>query len=336
MKKNYKEYNYKWNKSQVSYIFSELSDIDNYIDQYEEYLNPYRGASIPPYHENAIIIECYSNETLTDRVISNKSKPFRLYQYPWKNSTSNAEYYNIKLGEIVLDILNMKNSSANLLQGKKLLNYLSGKVIASKRTQLLELSAHTYKSEIDELKDDFNILKSREKATYGGYTGDGGIIVCILQNKEMLPNVFISLGLNKRKETLYSRDSIKSDYQYLINRIQSISFINNYLKESLDRKLYIHYFDNKPVNEYIYNHVLRTCVTQRLEDIITFELINENNGTSLWLLFPDDLVLLFRMDGEKVLDYPYTQFGENKSSLYPCLGFDINGNIINLSNTSTN
>lgn len=94
--------------------------------------------------------------------------------------------------------------------------------------------------------------------------------------------------------------------------------------------MYIHYFNNKSINNYIYKHVQRTCVARQLEQAIVFELVNENNATSLWLLFPNDLVLLFRMDGEKVLNYPYTQFGENKGNLYPCLRFNKDGEIINL------
>jgi len=329
LRNNYKEYKYKWNKNQISFISSELSNIENYIEQYQEYLNPYKGASIPSYHENEIIIECYWNNILTDRIISNKSKPFRLYQFPWVSSISNVEYYNIKLGKILLDIIGIKNSSENFMQGQKLLNHLSAKIIESKRKQLLELSANTYQSEINDLIEDFTIIQSREKATYGGYTGDGGIIVSILHNKKMLPNIYVSLGLNKVGKSLYSRDSIKSDYQYIVQRVQSIEFISKYLNENLNRKLYIHYFNNKPINDYIYKHVQRTCVTQQLEQAIVFELENENNDKSLWLLFPDDIILLFRMDGEKVLDYPYTQFNENKGNLYPCMRFNKNGEIIN-------
>lgn len=330
LKKNYKEYKYKWNESQTSFIVSELSNITNYIEQYQEYLNPYKGVSIPSYHENEIIVECFRNNILTDKLISNKSIPFRLYQFPWINPISNTEYYNIKLGEILLDIVGLENSSENFSQKGKLLNHLAAEIVKSKRQQLLELSANTYLSEINELKNEFTVIRSREKTTYGGYTGDGGIIVSILHNKKMLPNLFISLGLAKQKKTLYTRDSIKSDYQDIVNRIQSINFINNYLTENFDRKLYIHYFNNKPINTYIYDHVQRTCVTRQLDEAITFELVNENNDTSLWLLFPNDLMLLFRMDGEKVLNYPYTQFGENKGNLYPCLRFDKNGNITDL------
>lgn len=329
LKTNYKENKYKWNKSQTSYISNELSNINNYIEQYAEYLDPYKSVSIPPYYENEIIIECFQNGILLDRIESNKSKPFRIYQFPWTNSISDDEYYNINLGEVVLDILNMKNPSGNLLQGKKLLNYLSSKVIESKRKKLLELSVNTYQSEVDELKDDFTIVHAREKTTYGGYTGDGGIIVLILQNEKMLPNIYFSVGLSIQKSTLYFRDSIKNDFQYILDKVQSITFISNYLKENSDRKLYIHYFNNKPINEYIYNHVIRTCVVQQLEGAITFELINENNDTSLWLLLPNDFILLFRMDGGKVLNYPYTQFGENKGDLYPCLRFDKSGEIVN-------
>ncbi len=110
--------------------------------------------------------------------------------------------------------------------------------------------------------------------------------------------------------------------------------MNDYLEENLNRKLYIHYFNNKPINDYVCNHVSTACIIRQPQKAITFELVNENNDTSLWLLLTDSSVLLFRMNGEKVLNFPYTDFSSIKGDLYPCLRFDKEGNV--LSNPPTN
>ena len=54
----------------------------------------------------------------------------------------------------------------------------------------------------------------------------------------------------KKGNTIYSRDSIKKDYRDYINRIQSISFITDYLKATPNAKLDIYYFNNKGINKY--------------------------------------------------------------------------------------
>lgn len=65
------------------------------------------------------------------------------------------------------------------------------------------------------------------------------------------------------------------------------------------------------------------------EKAIFFELKNEETKeNSTWYLLPDKTVLLYLMQGEKVLDYEYTKFGKFKGIQYPCVLFDLNGNII--------
>ena len=65
------------------------------------------------------------------------------------------------------------------------------------------------------------------------------------------------------------------------------------------------------------------------EKAIFVELNNkETKENSVWYLFPDNSVLLYIMQGEKVLDYNYTEFGKFKGIQYPCVLFDLKGNII--------
>lgn len=65
------------------------------------------------------------------------------------------------------------------------------------------------------------------------------------------------------------------------------------------------------------------------EKAVFIELSNkEKKENSIWYLLPDNTVLLYLMQGEKVLDYEYTEFGKFPGIQYPCALFDLKGNII--------
>jgi hypothetical protein len=65
------------------------------------------------------------------------------------------------------------------------------------------------------------------------------------------------------------------------------------------------------------------------EKSIFIELNNkEAKENSVWYLLPDNTVLLYLMQGKKVLDYEYTDFGKFPGIQYPCVLFDLKGNII--------
>jgi hypothetical protein len=65
------------------------------------------------------------------------------------------------------------------------------------------------------------------------------------------------------------------------------------------------------------------------EQTIFFELSDsEMKSNSVWFLLPDDTVLLYVMQGKNVLNYDYKDFGKYPGLQYPCIMFDLGGNII--------
>lgn len=66
-----------------------------------------------------------------------------------------------------------------------------------------------------------------------------------------------------------------------------------------------------------------------VQKAIFIELKNQDNKeNSVWYLLPDNTVLLYIMQGEKVLEYNYRDFGKSSGLQYPCVLFDLKGNII--------
>ena len=65
-----------------------------------------------------------------------------------------------------------------------------------------------------------------------------------------------------------------------------------------------------------------------IEKAILFELRDENRNSSIWFLLPDNRVLLYLMQGDRVLNFGYQEFGKSSGLQYPCVLFDLNGKII--------
>ncbi|ESU24011.1 hypothetical protein FLJC2902T_32090 [Flavobacterium limnosediminis JC2902] len=62
-----------------------------------------------------------------------------------------------------------------------------------------------------------------------------------------------------------------------------------------------------------------------IEKGIFFEFFDEEDNTSIWILLPDNNVLLYIMDGEKALDLNLTEFEKSWGIKYPCKLFNSEG-----------
>jgi hypothetical protein len=237
------------------------------------------------------------------------------------------------------------------------------------------LTPYSYQTEINELQSDFQIISFEEVYGRGRYIWDEPKTMKItLKTDEMLPNVYLQFLASQVGNSIYSRDSIKKDYKQIIERIQSISFITDYVKNHKNTILDIYYFNNKGINKYNIDGVnknpdewkrqdayieslkryeknniepsfdiqkaIKTSErndcgcnyrfdNEFIEKSIFFELSDkETKENSVWFLLPNDYVLLYIMQGKKVLDYEYTKFGEFKGIQYPCVMFDTKGQIV--------
>jgi hypothetical protein len=67
-----------------------------------------------------------------------------------------------------------------------------------------------------------------------------------------------------------------------------------------------------------------------VEQSIFFEIHDEDGNSSIWFLMPDGNVLLYLMQGRKVLNYSYSEFGNLSGLQYPCVLFAHDGQIISI------
>ena len=362
-----------WNAQQLNFISEKLSQIETYKKYYENYLE--LGCCVLMHHRyrDEYVIKIFENGILTNTFTSRKSLP-NSKKLPWTNN-KDLKNYNQNVDKLFFEVIGSKNQYQELMVGNELTKHLVTKIIDYHKLTLYELSAYDYFIELNELKSDFDILNIGEVYGRGRYIwNEPKTYYARLTNSLMLPQVNIMFLATKDGKSIYSRDSLKSDYKDIINRVQKVEFLMNYVSQNQSVKLDIYYFNNKPINDYNIdnfnknpNHWIKhdkflesikkyenveTKPTYANEDAIRvskelycgcnfrfekelaqkaifIELNNQDNKeNSVWYLLPDNTVLLYIMQGEKVLDYNYKEFGKFKGIQYPCVLFDLKGNII--------
>lgn len=237
-----------WNEKQINFIFEKLTDLDIYRAQLNRYLS--KGCCYTmhdPYRYEYILILEEENETTN---IFNSRKSIWGYHFPYIDQT-NLAVYNFEIDKQLHKVFQRKLHIKEPLKGNALLKYLVNQIIANNIRWLYKFSPHTYKEEISELSTDFQIVSSEEVYGRGRYIWDEPKTMKItLKNEIMLPNVYLQYLSSKKGKSLYPRDSIKREYKDIVSRIQSISFITEYLQQDSTAKLDIYYFNNNGINEY--------------------------------------------------------------------------------------
>jgi hypothetical protein len=363
----------RWNTKQVSYISEKLSQIETYQKYFESYLELGCCVHMHQRYRDEYVIKVFENGTLTNTFTSRKSLP-NSKKIPWTDS-NDLKNYNQNVDKLFFEIIGSKKQYQEMMVGNELTKHLVTKIVDYYKPTLYELSAYDYLQELNELKSDFEILNIGEVYGRGRYIrNEPKTYYARLTNNLMMPQVNIMFLATKESKSIYSRDSIKSDYKNIINRVQNIEFLMNYLAENKSVKLDIYYFNNKPINDYNIDNfnknpeqwikhdkflesikkydtikpkpsyankdVIR--VSKQLycgcnfrfendfaQKAIFIELKNQDHKeNSVWYLLPDNTILLYIMQGVKVLEYNYTEFGKFSGLQYPCVLFDLKGNII--------
>ncbi len=266
-----------WNEKQRKFILEKINDsnlcraeLNNYISNYtpknkHRLLYIYRflrfrravicGLGRPTYRSE-FIISLYSENNVTNKFIS--SRRTSGYYFPYKD-LSGRVVYNYKIDKQLSDIFKQKNKIEAPLKGKELLKYILNQVVNKNLRELYKFSACSYENEISELLTDFKIVSTEELCSRGRYIGDEPKTIKItLKNEYMLPNVQIQFLASVVGNSIYSRDSIKTKYQQVLNKLQSLDFITEYLKNDTSAILDIYFFNNSTINEYSIFNINKT------------------------------------------------------------------------------
>lgn len=253
-----------WNEKQKEFIFKELSNLNNYKKELDSYLDNGCCYTMHHFYKNEYIIDFYKNSNLTNQI---KSRKYVWgYKLPWSDNKENL-YFNYEIDKIIEKAFNEKSKTTSPKTGEVLLKYLVNKIIDNNSQKLYKLSPFTYENEIEELKKEFDIISSEEIDAYGRYIAleKNKTIKITLHNEKMLPNVNLQF-LASVDKSIYTRDSLFANYEIVINRIQNINFIKEYLSKNTDSKIDIYFFNNKPINNYIIESVNKNSSEWKKQD----------------------------------------------------------------------
>ncbi|WP_372473924.1 hypothetical protein AB4865_01240 [Capnocytophaga sp. ARDL2] len=121
-------------------------------------------------------------------------------------------------------------------------------------------------------------------------------------------------GFNKNPEQWKRHDNFLESIKKYENTIPKPSFAND---EAID------------VSKCLYCGCNYRFEKDFAQQAIFIELNNKEAGeNTVWYLLAGNTVLLYLMQGENVLDFHYTNFGDKKGLQYPCVLFDLEGNQI--------
>ena len=258
-----------WNEKQKEYILEKINDINvcreelnNYISSYTPQ-NKYRRFSISrllkfrsvgicgmvmPTYRNEFVISVY-NENDIKNIFTSKRRTSG-YFFPYKDQL-NRVVYNYKIDKQLNEIFKRKIKIEEPLKGNDLLKYIVNQIVDNNIRELYKLSGYSYENEISELSSDFIIISTEEVYGRGRYIwNEPKTIKITLKNEYMLPNVQIQFLSSVVGNSIYSRDSIKTEYQEVLNKVQSLDFITEYLKNDTSATLDIYFFNNSAINEY--------------------------------------------------------------------------------------
>ena len=306
-----------WNKKQKELIFKKLTDKRVLIKEINEYLSSYFpkkkqhhsttsgyskshryqicGLGSPMYYSEFIILVYNKNKT-TNIFTSKRRKKNSGYFFPYKDQF-NKVIYNYKIDKLLSDYLNKEVEITEPLKGKKLLRYIVNKIIDNNQEELFKLSAYSYKDEISKLSSDFKIISAEGLFASGRYVSYAADKIKItLKNKYMLPNVYIQYIVSKNGTKLYPSDSIKKDYKKIVDRVQKIPFIKDYLKKDLSARLDIYYFNNSGINKYNIDNVNKNPKEWKNHDEYIKSLETDEYIKSLKANEEDNTEFLFDID----------------------------------------
>ncbi len=346
-----------WTDIQKQFVMSELLNVDNYNKALRRVVLGEGYIPISKHSGSEFKLKFYySGETV--EVIASEN----LFGLPWK--TPSLDIFNTYVANIISKIL-PENKSFNRERFKKatnnILNILARQIYDDECSSNVErLAPLAFAKEISELEPYFKIIASKEFPYYGRYIkSDSQTFRITLKNDLMKQGVSMQYFISRNGNTLYTRDSLLKKYQSVIARVQNIHFLMEFLHADTSRKVEICFFNDRAFNDYNindfnknptewakYEKILKLIPSQKeyinlycgcnfrleneyLKNSIFFELIDESNQKSIWVLLPDETPVLWFFEGSNAYKYSYKDFKTTGVSVqYACKKFDSEGHFI--------
>lgn len=270
-----KDKNDHWTTQQVSFVKQQLSDIDNFqsavnrvVGQEDIYIIAKDGGT-------EFKATFYYKDQKTIVVTANEN-PFGM---PWQVDTTKS--FNPAIPKLFSEILpdNSTFNKGRFSNFSYLMPELAKQIYDDKCGKKMdELAALEFQKEIDELKEKFKIQSASEYGYGDGYIReDKQVIKIIIHDSTMLENLNIDLYLTREGNTLYTRDSIIAKGNNLVNTVQGIPFIKNFLLADTSRKLMINFENGASINPMVIDGFNKTPEQWKRSDWWTSILLQDDS-----------------------------------------------------------
>ena len=233
-----------WTPQKIFFVKKQLSDVDNFQQALKKVIVIDGFGSIDQGIDFKAIFYYKNLSPITIEASENSMG------MPWKVDSIHS--FNPAIPKLFSQIL-PNNSSYNkrrFSRFKFLMQELANQVYQDTcKQKMSELSILEFTKEIDELKAKYTILTSTEYPYGDGYIWeDKQVLKFELHDSLMMANLNIDLYLTREKNTLYSRDSILNKGSELVQTVQDIPFIRNFLLADTSRKLKINFENGASIN----------------------------------------------------------------------------------------
>lgn len=350
-----RKFNKKLSREEIEYSYEEMKNISNYEYALKREILSLNCGSLYPVESNMKIKLLYNDSIVI--LNSNNSSPSHFFIIPWTFEHNKKKSFNVNISKSLFEIFEDKLLlDKNISNQDRLIEILFTSYVVYKISDdLLKISYKQFSEEINELKKEFQILSIEEVSTSNRYdNGDYQRFNIELKNSLMQDNVYLQCTLYNFKGELYTRDSILKEYKDIVNRVQSIDFISDYLSKNPNSRLDIYYFNNNGISENTiegfngtpngwkeydknksYLNLNCGCNfrldNEYLKGSIVFDLEEEEKLHSTWILLPDNTPVLYILDSDSIFNYSRKDLGfdQEHSYIHPCKKFDRKGNIIN-------
>lgn len=267
--------------------------------------------------------------------------------------------YNPSLPRFFAALLPAADKSMNRrrfeLEGE-LPRQLSEEICDNLKNELDSLSAVAVMNELADLAPVFRINGAREHGYFGRYISSPLQVYKVsLQNERMHPQLSLQYMVSRNDGRLYPRDSLLREWKSAVDRVQDIPFLREFLDGNSARRLDLYYFDNSGMNPYLKDGFNKNpeewarydkapdprfiglycgcnfrLPDAYLDEALFFELIDEENNASIWIVLPDNTPVLYHFSGPQVYRYSSADMGTNGGGVqYACKKFNPDGSIRN-------
>jgi hypothetical protein len=186
-------------------------------------------------YRDQFIVTLYDGANLIGTFTSRRSRQ-GTRKTPWENNKKELNY-NPDVDKYFYLLTGMPNYDERINKSK-LTKQIVNQIVDYYKSTLYDLSAYDYIKEIQELSSEFEIKKFGEVYGRGRYIWNQGKTFYVrLHNNQMLPNVDLMFLAEKQGGSIYSRQNVIDNYKGIIERIQKIQFIKDFILQHPSTKL---------------------------------------------------------------------------------------------------